>query len=146
MRTLLMLSAFAVTLGLLLSPTRLIAEGVGHSGVGGLSTLFHYAHFLGFIALGLTIELLKSPDSRIERWALLIVCATTTEFAQIPLPSRSFEWVDLAQNLFGLGVGVAVALLGGLFGRLFFYAVWPDPMLHEESSLEYLDRVRRSAK
>ena len=83
-----------------------------------LATVAQGGHFLAMMTLGIIVTLARPPLSRIGLGALLLMYALLMEFLHGLLPARSFEWMDLFQNVSGVLIGmVLVQLLASLANR-----------------------------
>ncbi|MDR2115100.1 MAG: VanZ family protein [Planctomycetaceae bacterium] len=70
-----------------------------------------YDHLITFIVLGFLVELGRRKKNIIFWIFLLILYAFFTEIIQELLPIRSFEWIDIFQDLCGITIGLGFALL-----------------------------------
>ncbi|MDR3196277.1 MAG: VanZ family protein [Planctomycetaceae bacterium] len=69
-----------------------------------------YAHLFTFTILGFLVELGRRKKSFLFWVFWLILYVFLTEIVQELLPIRSFEWVDIFQDIFGIVIGLAVGL------------------------------------
>ena len=68
-------------------------------------------HFVVFALLAFVVHASRFPVHRGLTSALLVAYAILTELLQGFVPSRSVEFLDLLENLLGLGAGTAIWLL-----------------------------------
>ncbi|MDR0337967.1 MAG: VanZ family protein [Planctomycetaceae bacterium] len=69
-----------------------------------------YEHLITFMLLGFLVELGRRKRSLLF-WSLLLVFYTFfTEIIQDILPIRSFEWIDVFQDLCGIVFGLGLAV------------------------------------
>ena len=68
-------------------------------------------HFVVFALLAFVVHASRFPVHRGLTSALLVAYAILTELLQGFVPSRSVEFLDLLENLLGLGTGTAIWLL-----------------------------------
>ena len=68
-------------------------------------------HFVVFALLAFVVHASRFPVHRGLTSALLVAYAVLTESLQGFVPSRSVEFLDLLENLLGLGAGTAIWLL-----------------------------------
>ncbi len=78
---------------------------------GWMATLVHAGHFVAMMLLGVLVTLSRPPLSRTGLATLLLSYALMMEFLHILLPTRSFEWLDLLQNVSGVLIGMTIAEL-----------------------------------
>ncbi|MDR2440083.1 MAG: VanZ family protein [Planctomycetaceae bacterium] len=69
-----------------------------------------YEHLITFTLLGFLVELGRRKKN-ILFWIFLLVFYTFfTEIIQEILPIREFQWIDIFQDLFGITIGLGLAL------------------------------------
>ncbi|HBT77061.1 MAG TPA: hypothetical protein DEB39_09075 [Planctomycetaceae bacterium] len=70
-----------------------------------------HEHLILFSVLTFFV-LLSRPARSVFYWTfLLIVYAVTTEILQIPIPYRTFDWLDVSEDAWGIMIGLVVVLL-----------------------------------
>ncbi len=65
-------------------------------------------HLMAFLILGILVGWCRFPSSSTARAALLLGYAVVVELAQGLVPQRTVQLEDLAENLAGLALGVAI--------------------------------------
>jgi VanZ family protein len=70
-----------------------------------------YSHLMTFLLLGFLVELGRRKKSILFWIALLVFYTFFTEIVQEMLPIRSFEWIDIFQDLCGIFLGLGFASL-----------------------------------
>jgi VanZ family protein len=99
-------------------------SGLAPLGPLGLLGMDKWLHALAYAALAGTVALALAPRAGTARVVVLAVIVSVAygvgiEFAQAPLPERSFSVADMAADAVGVGVGVVGWRVGvGLVGRL----------------------------
>jgi len=66
------------------------------------------AHFVTFSILGWLMLQARWPLAPLALFALLVLYAGATELIQSPIPNRSPEWLDFAQDVAGLALGMTL--------------------------------------
>ena len=104
------LAGIAVTATLYLLP---------NNGPPGAHHADKFIHLFVFAAIGLPVRAARLRPQGFGAFAALnAVLAVALEVAQSFVPGREFAWLDVAANLAGLGIGMAVgARLEGMLSR-----------------------------
>lgn len=70
-------------------------------------------HFAGWGVLGYLSSLLaRNASALMFAWVLCTAFGLVCELGQIPIPGRSFEWLDLAADALGAAAGAVVVHAG----------------------------------
>ncbi|TWT70535.1 VanZ family protein [Crateriforma conspicua] len=70
--------------------------------------LLNYVHFLSMLLLSVAASWLRVPPKIATRYVFLACYAIAIEATHLVSPARSFELVDLAQNLLGVLIGFLI--------------------------------------
>jgi len=80
----------------------------------------------------------KLPWNRAMQIGMLVAYAVGMELLHLALEKRSFEWIDMAQNLLGLALGLGIVSMVG-----FWRSRQQGPMV-QLSNLDLMARVQRT--
>ncbi|TWU41290.1 hypothetical protein Q31b_27290 [Novipirellula aureliae] len=93
---------------LLLPSTKSLASSIS-ANASWLLYLAVVVHFLSMTILGTLCSIAVPPRQRLRLFGGLFFYAIVMELPHLVLKERSFEWIDMGQNLLGISIGLLIA-------------------------------------